>query len=227
MRGWFVTGTDTGVGKTVVAVSLLHALRQSGIPAIGVKPVAAGCMHTAGGWRNDDALALQAASARAIAYSDVNPVALPAPASPHLAAAEAGIEIDCSRLIRHVQGLATADECLVVEGAGGWRVPLSSGHTMADLAAGLGLPVVLVVAIRLGCLNHAVLSSEAIVGDGLRLAGWVAVQTEADVPRLDEQIATLDARLPGPRFGTIPWQGLSFSGDACNRLDVSVLLAGG
>ena len=226
MLGCFVTGTDTGVGKTVVSVSLLRALARAGRPAVGMKPVAAGCEATAGGLRNADALALQGAAGRWLPYPRVNPVALEPPMAPHLAAERMGLTLRAAPLARQAHALPVAGEYLVVEGAGGWRVPLNDTETMADLAVAIGLPVVLVVAIRLGCLNHALLSAGAIAADGLPLAGWVAVELEPDGDAVAEQIATLEHRLGAPRLGTISWRGLSFDGDASTDLCVAWLTAG-
>ncbi len=201
--GVFVTGTDTGVGKTVYAGGLICLLQRSGIPVAAMKPVAAGCRRTAAGLRNDDAEQLRALLEPAPSYASVNPCALEAAAAPHLVAAEQGRTIDCTALAGAARAMAR-ERFTVVEGAGGWRVPLGPSQDMADLARAIGLPVVLVVGVRLGCLNHALLSAEAIRADGLSLAGWVASELDADDPRREAQIASLDARLPAPRLGRIP-----------------------
>ncbi|ABM61735.1 dethiobiotin synthase [Halorhodospira halophila] len=201
--GVFITGTDTGVGKTVYAGGLIRLLQRHQIPVAAMKPVAAGCRRTAEGLRNDDAEQLKALIDPALPYETVNPCALEAAAAPHLVADEQGLSIDGAGLVAAARALAQT-RFTVVEGAGGWRVPLGPTQDMAALARGIGLPVVLVVGVRLGCLNHALLSAEAIRADGLVLAGWVACELDADDPRRDAQIASLDARLPAPRLGRIP-----------------------
>ncbi len=220
-RGWFVTGTDTGVGKTLVAVSLLRGLAAAGYGAVGMKPVAAGCTLQDGELRNNDALALQQAGTRRLSYREVNPVALEQAVAPHLAAARERVAIRVTDIARCARGLARPGEFLVVEGAGGWRVPLEGRASMADLAVAIGLPVLLVVGIRLGCLNHALLSAEAIRRDGLDLAGWIAVRVDPHAALADEQIATLGERLGCPHAGTVPWLGPTPPAHAagCLRLD--------
>ena len=163
-RGFFVAGTDTEVGKTLIAAALLHAARERGLSTLGLKPVSAGCVEHDGQWVNDDALALQAESSLAPEYSLVNPLALQPAIAPHIAAAAAGLQISARDLIEHCNdALEThAPDFAVVEGAGGWLVPLNYSETMADLAAGVGLPVILVVGMRLGCLNHSLLTATAI-----------------------------------------------------------------
>ena len=203
MRGYFITGTDTGIGKTRVAVALLHALRRRGRPALGFKPVASGCDTTAAGLRNADALALQAASVRALPYSQVNPYAFAAPVAPHLAAAQTGTVIDVQRICDGIAALRPA--WVVVEGVGGWQVPLNERETVADLATALGLPVILVVGLRLGCLNHALLTAAAIDTHGVPLAGWVANQVDPTFAEADANVRSLQARLDAPLLGYLPW----------------------
>ena len=169
-RSVYVTGTDTGAGKTLASTALLHALRGHRLRAVGMKPVASGCTHGADGWRNDDALALQAASDPRPAYADLNPFALPDPLAPELAAREAGIPVTLPPLLAAHARLAAQADAVVVEGVGGWMAPLSGDLMQADLARALDLPVVLVVGLRLGCLNHAYATARAIAADGLRLA---------------------------------------------------------
>lgn len=204
MRGLFVTGTDTGVGKTVVSAALLHALAADGARTAGVKPVASGCSYTEQGLRNEDALALQAAATERLDYVIVNPVALAPAIAPHLAAEDAGIVIDPLALADHVRSLEAAADWLVVEGAGGWRVPLGPQVGFPDLAKALGYPVVLVVPIRLGCINHALLTAEAIKADGLSLAGWIANRLNPVEPQAERQIETLVSRLGAPLLGCVP-----------------------
>lgn len=203
-RGLFVTGTDTGVGKSRVAVGLIERLRAEGFRVAGYKPVAAGCELTVDGPRNEDALALQAAASVELPYDWVNPYAFEPPIAPHIAAAEAGVEVTVEALVGHYRRLSERAERVVVEGAGGWLVPLNGRESLADLAVALELPVVLVVAIRLGCLNHALLSVESIRAHGLPLHGWVANLIEGEAPRHRDNIAALTERLDAPLLGTVP-----------------------
>ncbi|MEW6703829.1 MAG: dethiobiotin synthase [Pseudomonadota bacterium] len=202
MRGWFVTGTDTGVGKTRASVALLHALRRQGVAAVGMKPVAAG---TDAAGRNEDVDALRAASALQVEASLANPYLLPDPVSPHIAARNAGQTIDIGLLQQRCQALARRAQAVVVEGAGGFHVPLDDTRTGADLAGALGLPVVLVVGLRLGCLNHALLTQEAIAARGLRLAGWVANLLDPAMPEREANLAYLRQRLAAPLLAAWPW----------------------
>ncbi|MDX1592699.1 MAG: dethiobiotin synthase [Gammaproteobacteria bacterium] len=203
-RGLFVTGTDTGVGKTRVAAALMLRLRAAGLEVAGMKPVAAGCEDLGHGLRNDDALRLMACASRERPYEEINPYALAPPIAPHIAAAEAGVALDLARLAAAYRVLAEGADVVVVEGAGGWLVPLDDRHTLADLAGVLDLDAVLVVGMRLGCLNHALLTAESIAARGLRLAGWVANCIEPGTERLDAQIDTLRGRLHAPCLGILP-----------------------
>ena len=204
-QAYFVTGTDTEVGKTTIAAGLLHAARLQGLSTAAAKPVASGCVSTAQGLRNDDALALLAQCSLPLRYEEVNPLAFEPAIAPHLAAREVGVVLDVDRLYQSVRGvLDKGADFSLVEGAGGWRVPLSGAQTLSDLAVALRLPVILVVGVRLGCINHAVLSAEAIARDGLPLAGWVANIIEPQTSRLEENLATLAERLPAPCLGHVP-----------------------
>jgi dethiobiotin synthetase len=201
----FIAGTDTGIGKTHAACTLIHALRASGRSVCGMKPVASGCEETAHGLRNEDALALLAAgSTPAPAYEEINPVALPEPLSPHLAAAHAGVTIAMQPLHAAFQNLRARYDVVVVEGVGGWRVPLAPGVLASDIPRAWSLPVVLVVGLRLGCLNHALLSAEAIEADGCRLAGWIGNCIDPGMAAIEENIATLRTLLPAPCLGILP-----------------------
>ncbi|MFT3761310.1 MAG: dethiobiotin synthase [Pseudoxanthomonas sp.] len=202
--GIYVTGTDTGAGKTVSSVALLHALRARGLRAVGMKPVASGCVDTAEGWRNDDALALQAASAPVPAYADLNPYALPLPLAPEIAAREAGVGIGLETLCAAYARLLASADAVVVEGVGGWAAPLSATLDQADLVRALRLPVVLVVGLRLGCLNHARLTACAIAADGCELAGWIASEVDPAMERIDENFEILSSRLQAPCWGRLP-----------------------
>lgn len=202
-RGWFVTGTDTGVGKTRASSALLHALRARHARCVGMKPVAAG---TDAEGHNDDVLALRAASSIAVAPSLDNPVLLADPVSPHIAAARAGRAIDIAAIVAAYRTLAGAADAVVVEGAGGFLVPLSDRHTGADLAAALGLPVILVVGLRLGCLNHALLTRDAIAARGLVLAGWIVNRLDPAMPEQEANLDYLRVQLPAPLLADWPWQ---------------------
>jgi dethiobiotin synthetase len=206
--GYFVTGTDTEVGKTLVSCALLLRLRQQHARVVGMKPVAAGTgpCTTAEGVHEDseDAVALRAASSLQVPRSLDNPVCLPLPWSPHLAARAAGVRICVALLAQRYRQLAYLADAVVVEGAGGFHVPLNETETGADLAVALGLPVVLVVGLRLGCLNHALLTQEAILSRGLSLTGWVANRIDPHMQAQDDNIAFLRARLQAPQWADIP-----------------------
>jgi dethiobiotin synthetase len=195
-RGIFVTGTDTGVGKTVVAVALLKALAGAGSRAVGMKPVAAGIEE--GASCNADVAALAAADGLAVLPADRNPYAFSAAIAPHLAAQDAGITIDLAAIAAAWRRLAAQADVIVVEGAGGVLVPLGAGLDMLDIPRRLRLPVLLVVGMRLGCLNHALVSAAAIEARGLRLAGWVANRIDSRMERGDDNVAALRARLRAP-----------------------------
>lgn len=225
-QGWFVTGTDTGVGKTLVSTALVRRLRERGLAVAGMKPVASGCAVTPDGLRNEDALALQAEASRVWHYDLVNPCAYEPAIAPHLAAAAAGRPIDLASIERNFATLRTESDAIVVEGAGGWRVPLSSrrgASTLADLAVRLGLPVVLVVGLRLGCLNHALLTAEAIERCGLPLAGWVGSTIDPDFACLEDNVATLREWLAAPCLGVIPRLALPSAATAAPYLDLDPL----
>ena len=202
---YFVTGTDTEIGKTTIAAGLLHAARTRGLTTAAVKPVAAGCERTVDGLRNDDALTLMGECSPPLDYDLLNPVALEPAIAPHIAAAEAGLMLTAEQLTQACFKVFERRAALtVVEGAGGWRVPLSDRQTMADLAIALGEPVILVVGLRLGCINHALLTAEAIAADGLKLAGWVANQIDPQMGRQQHNLDTLKALMPAPLLGVVP-----------------------
>ncbi len=224
MKGLFVTGTDTDCGKTVVACALARGLRARGFRVAPFKPVAAGARRTATGLRNADAEALIAACGGGWDYARVNPLCFESPVSPHLAAAEAGVVVSLPPLLAIARELAGEADLLLAEGAGGWLVPLGPGMDIADLAAALGLPVVLVVGLRLGCINHARLSARALQASGLPLAGWIGSVLDPQMARLEENIATLEERLPLPALGVLPHGADPAAADAV--LDWERLLAG-
>lgn len=202
---YFVTGTDTEVGKTLVSCALLRALAGRHTKVVGMKPVAAGTQATPQGPQNEDVLALRAAGTLAVAPELDNPYCFDDPVSPHIAARRAGQTISVDLLAERYRRLAAQADAVVVEGAGGFLVPLNDQHTSADLAQALGLPVVLVVGLRLGCLNHALLTQEAILARGLTLAGWVANRIDPAMRSADDNLATLRARLKAPLLADIPW----------------------
>lgn len=227
-RGWFVTGTDTEVGKTLVAVSLLHALTARGYRCVGMKPVASGCTPGATGLhRSRDAEALLAHSSVPAEYVDVNPYSFVPAVAPHLAAAAAGQAISLDKVQAHYERLCDAAEWVVVEGVGGWAVPLADDASIADLARALGLPVILVVGMRLGCLNHALLTGDAIERDGLVMAGWVANQIEPEMPLFEENVHALERRLAAPLLGVVPHLSVPHPSAVTAYLDVALLLTEG
>jgi dethiobiotin synthetase len=202
--GLFVTGTDTEVGKTLVSTSLLLHLRTHHARVVGMKPVAAGTIATPEGDDNEDAMALRACGSIRVPRELDNPYCLPLPMSPHLAARAAGVRIELPVLVERYRQLAAQADAVVVEGAGGFYVPLNERETGADLAQALGLPVLLVVGLRLGCLNHALLTAEAIRNRGLTLAGWVANRIDPQMSSPDDNIAYLQARLAAPMWADVP-----------------------
>lgn len=224
MAAFFITGTDTDIGKTYVAVALLQAAQSAGFSTLGLKPIAAGCERTTDGLRNSDALALMQAGSVKLSYEEVNAVALPAPCSPHLAASEAGRRITINQLAGYCRGsLSRRVDFALIEGAGGWRVPLNDREMLSALPKALGTPVILVVGMRLGALNAAFLSAEAILKDGLRLVGWVANVIDPDMLKLEENIDTLKRWLPAPCLGVLPWAPEGDALDAASHLDLSAL----
>lgn len=198
---WFVTGTDTEVGKTFSTCALLHVLRNRGIKAVGMKPVAAG---TDANGKNDDVESLIAASGVEAPRELVNPYLYAPPIAPHIAAVEAKRPIELDTIVQAFTRLRTMAEATIVEGVGGFYVPLGERIDAADLAEKLGLPVILVVGMRLGCINHALLTRQAIASRGLPLAGWIANRIDPDMPRFEENLAALKARIDAPLIGVIP-----------------------
>lgn len=206
VRSIYVTGTDTGVGKTLVAVGLVRAWNAAGLRARGLKPLASGAARTPQGLRNADALALQAASRPPVAYELVNPFCFEPAIAPHLAAAEAGVSTPLASLLDWYRKATLDCERVVIEGAGGWRVPLHPEGYTSDLPETLGLPVLLVVGVRLGCLNHARLTFEAIRAAGrASFAGWIANRVDAAAARAEDNIATLARLLESPPLAVVPW----------------------
>ena len=198
---YFLTGTDTEIGKTFITCALLHHAAQRGLKAAGIKPVAAG---TDAAGVNEDVASIRAASNLALPPKIVNPYCFKAAIAPHIAAAEEGETIDFAPIAAACDHARQQADLLIVEGVGGFRVPLGVDRDSADLAVALGLPVILVVGLRLGCINHALLTAEAIAARGLTLAGWVANRIDPAMPRQEENIAALAARLGAPLLGSVP-----------------------
>jgi len=198
---YFLTGTDTEIGKTFITCALLHRAGRTGLRAAGLKPVAAG---TDAGGRNEDVEQIRAASNVALPEAVINPYCFAAAIAPHIAAAEEGRHIDFAVIQAAFDQARTAADLLIVEGAGGFRIPLGKDGDSADLAVRLGLPVIVVVGMRLGCISHALLTAEAVLGRGLKLAGWVANHIDPAMSRFAENLATLQALMPAPLLGVVP-----------------------
>jgi dethiobiotin synthetase len=225
-HSYFIAGTDTGIGKTVVACALLQVANNSGYQTIGVKPVAAGCEQIDGQWCNEDALLLQQYASVELAYGEVNPVALTDAIAPHIAAENQRVSIGVSDLAMHCEKIAAKKpDLLVIEGAGGWRVPLNERETLADLVIALQVPVILVVGMRLGCLNHAMLTVEAIKADGLVLAGWVANRVDPQMPCCQENVDTLKRLIGAPCLGELPYIAGAKPGGLASHLRLDSLFS--
>jgi dethiobiotin synthetase len=224
-RAFFVTGTDTEIGKTFATCALLHAARARGLTALGMKPVAAGAQLVGGQWINEDAEALRAAGSFDPAGA-LNPYCLNTPVAPHIAAAEEGVELAPAPILAALAVLRAQAEVVFVEGVGGFRVPFGPAYDSADLARDLALPVILVVGMRLGCINHALLTAEAVAARGLPLAGWIANQVAPAMLRFEENVDTLRARLAAPLLGALPHQpgGKPEPALAAGALDLAPLL---
>ncbi len=204
-QAFFITGTDTDAGKTSVAAGLLCAAKQQGRSTLAMKPVASGCELTEQGLRNSDALALIAQSTVPLPYAQINPYAFAPAIAPHIAAQEAGVELSVAGLYRAAQVILQEQaDFILIEGAGGWRVPISATEFLSDFAIALQLPVILVVGVKLGCINHALLTAQAIINDGLELAGWVANVVDPSCARLAENLATLQQLMPAPCLAEVP-----------------------
>jgi dethiobiotin synthetase len=201
---YFITGTDTSIGKTLISNGLLQLANQDGLKTLGLKPVAAGCEQIDGQWMNADARELMLSSSVQPDYSTVNPVALREAVAPHIAAAQEGVTVRARELAKRCRESMADAEFTVIEGAGGWQVPLNDSETMADLAQAIGAPVILVVGMRLGCINHALLSANAIRSTGLKLAGWVANHVDTAMAAQNRNVASLEQRLNAPLLGRIP-----------------------
>lgn len=224
-KSYFIAGTDTGVGKTLVAAALLHKASAQGLRTIGLKPIAAGGELSDSGVQNEDALELQRCASVGLDYEEVCPVTLPDPVSPHIAAERAGRSLNVDRIVGFCRGgLMRAHDLSFIEGAGGWRVPISPRALMSDIAKALNVPVILVVGMRLGCLNHALLTAESISHDGLPIAGWVSSVVDPEMACLDENITTLNKRFPFPCLGNIPFISKVSAESASEYVDISNLI---
>ncbi|MEO6365449.1 MAG: dethiobiotin synthase [Luteimonas sp.] len=224
--GLYVTGTDTGIGKTFASVALLHALRARDLRSIGMKPVASGCERVEKEWRNDDALALQAASDPLPDYGDVNPYALPAATAPEIAAREACIDIALPRIERAYRSLQAQCDVVVVEGVGGWAAPLSPSLDQIDLVRALDLRVVLVVGLRLGCISHARLTARAIQADGAMLAAWIASEIDSDMADRDAYFELLRSRIAAPCVGRLAFVADGDAAKAASSIDLGLVWTG-
>jgi len=204
MKGLFITGTDTEIGKTAISAGLTFGLAQTGLKVAAIKPLAAGQDFVEGRWVNEDVQRLRGASNLDLSDAEVGPLQLRTPCAPHIAARLEGVTIDREALLAAIQASAARAELSIVEGVGGWRVPLTDHWDTADLAVDLALPVVLVVGLRLGCINHALLTAEAVRARGLRLAGWVANTVDPDMPHVADNLVALQAGLQAPCWGHVP-----------------------
>ena len=223
-KGIFITGTDTDVGKTTVALGLISALQEKGLRVGVMKPVSAGCEQTSDGLRNEDAVLLIRQASMDFPYEIVNPYAFEPAVAPHIAAAEAGIEIDIEVIRQCYLKIAEKVDIVIVEGAGGWLVPINQNETMADVVKALSLDVITVVGIRLGCLNHALLTSQSIGASGLNHRGWIANHLFSNVKSAKENINTLRDRIPAPLLDEIKFNETVDSGVVASRLNIDQLL---
>ncbi|MEN8213341.1 MAG: dethiobiotin synthase [Pseudomonadota bacterium] len=206
MSGYFITGTDTGVGKTVVTLAVMEKLKQQGLTVAGFKPVASGCSRGVDGLRNSDAVQIMQAGSCELPYSLVNPYAFEPPIAPHLAAARSGEPIRIERIASIYRQLEQRAERVVMEGAGGWAVPLGDDAMLPDVACRLGLTVILVVGLRLGCINHALLTAAAIRMSGLEFGGWIANQQQPELDAMDDIVDAMQQRIDAPLVGVVPWR---------------------
>ncbi|WP_455201146.1 dethiobiotin synthase [Kaarinaea lacus] len=220
MAGYFITGTDTGVGKTCVSLALMQAFKSQGKLVAGMKPVSAGCSHTKNGLRNDDAVKLQDNASIDMPYNIVNPYAYEPSIAPHIAAQELGDKIALDKIAACYDEISKQSEVVIVEGAGGWLVPINDTETMADIAIRLQLPVVLVVGMRLGCLNHSLLSEASIRASGLTLAGWVANHASGPMEKSQDNIESLQRLIPAPLLAVLPYNANCAAENFAQQLDI-------
>jgi dethiobiotin synthetase len=224
-KTYFITGTDTDAGKTVIACGLLQAFANDGLTTAAVKPVAAGCESTDEGLRNDDALALMSVATQKLPYAQVNPIALKPAIAPHIAATQINHRLSISRLAGFCRGVSIIKvDKVLIEGAGGWRVPVNERETLAELPKELNIPVILVVGMKLGCINHAILTAEAIRNDGCVLAGWVANVVDQDMAELEANFSSLQSRIAAPCLGLVPYTPNITPADVAAKLTLNKLL---
>lgn len=221
MKRWFITGTDTEIGKTYVASALIRWLVGQGHRVAGMKPIASGCERSAEGLRNDDALSLMAAANMDIPYETVNPFAFEPAIAPHIAAAETGQSIDIETISKVAKTIEA--DYLVIEGVGGWCVPLGGGHLLAELARATADEVIIVVGMRLGCINHALLTASQVKRDGMQLKGWIANHVDPDMQVQAENLETLRSLMPIPLLGVLPWSPSSPHGRDNQTVDIDIL----
>ncbi len=236
-KKYFIAGTDTGVGKTLIAASLLAAAKAQKKTTLGLKPVAAGCsleyVDGSDQWVNEDAMLLREFSSEFLPYSQINPIALKSAVAPHIAAQQEGKTLRLERILGFCRGalMKPSDFC-VIEGAGGWRVPLNPREFMSGLVKELNLPVILVVGMRLGCINHAMLTAEAIQREGVTIAAWVANTLDKDMPAFEDNLTCLKTLIPAPLLGVVPnletatssFAAASPPFEVAKHLDIHILL---
>lgn len=206
VNGYFITGTDTGIGKTWVSAGIMSLLKSQGHSVIGMKPIASGCEETPSGLRNEDALILQQHASVDVDYQQINPYTFKPAIAPHIAARQAGVTIDIEYIAENYRALSSRADKIIIEGVGGWQVPLNENETVADLAAALELPVILVVGMRLGCINHALLTAQSIRQSGLKLKGWIANHIDPEMAEQEQNLITIQQRIDAPLLGSIPVQ---------------------
>ncbi|MBL1261434.1 MAG: dethiobiotin synthase [Thiotrichaceae bacterium] len=223
-KGFFITGTDTGIGKTFVSCAMLRALADKGASVGTMKPIAAGCDQSANGWRNDDALQLMKHINVDLNYQQINPVALPSPIAPHLALEHLNQTVTVKKLSDYFENIKNCADYFIVEGAGGWLVPLNETESMADVPKAFGLDIILVVGMRLGCLNHALLTAAAIEQNGNHLVGWVANIIDPSMLMIEKNILTLKKSIKAPLLGTLPHMDTKEIDAASQKLEVGFLL---
>ena len=202
-KGFFITGTDTGIGKTRVTLAIIQAYKARGMKVSGMKPVASGCIEKDGELKNEDALIIQSISSEPYSYKQINPYAFKEPIAPHFAAENAGTSIDIEKIVDAYNSLAEQNDIVIVEGAGGWRVPMSADFSTCDVVRALDIPVILVVGLRLGCINHALLTNQAIQSDNILLAGWVANCIDQDYQNVGKTVQTLARHITAPLLGKL------------------------
>ncbi|MBK1694856.1 dethiobiotin synthase [Chromatium weissei] len=219
----FITGTDTDCGKTTISLGVMAALQQRNWHVLGMKPIASGCAVTPEGLRNADALQLLAQSSHREPYTLVNPYAFAPPLAPHLAAAQLGETIDFARIIKAYRTLAATANIVIVEGVGGWRVPLTSTQFVSDLALALKLPVILVIGLKLGCINHALLTVESIHASGAHFIGWIGNQIDSNMLALNANLTTLNELIAAPCFGLVSWNTAIDASHIAAQLNIELL----